>query len=428
MDYNKGRKYNFPLSIGGASYNSAGIEFLLSLFDTLDFLDSQIKVIVQRLITEKISIPDFMNWLIYQSQSEEFFIEEDHKHYALFNLLDKEGVSDIFSDLVVALYLLDKQKTIDEIRKLNVLLEKEDIARFNETPYIDAILSITDKNGWTDAQKVFAYLRQFDTVRATDKEPRTAVSDFVVGHIDDFDQAYDWIVPFDMKVNWRDSSIQIMPQTESTYIDMPGRDGSIIENTVYKNRLFSIVAYSELGLSVYEKEQLKEKIAQILDATKNNPKKLTFSAADVSFDVQYSGSAQITEGPSFVKATIPFETSPYGYPLFDKTVYGSGLIVNDGDQDCGCVHKISSGAVNPSFQLGTITYKWSGTVPANTSLYIDHNNYTCYLETVQGNRTNVIDKLTGEFQTIPKQTSIAITALGNTGEYLSTYIKEKILW
>lgn len=428
MDYNKGRKYNFPLSKGGALYNSCGIEVLLSLFDTLNFLDSEGKIIVQRLITERIPISDFMSWLILQSQSEQFHIEEIHKHYALFDLIEKQGVSDLFSDLVIALYLLDKQKTIDEIRKLNVILEKEEHFDFEETPNIKAILNIADKNGLSDAKKLFAYLSKFDNVRATDKEPRTAVSDFVIGHVDNFDQAYDWIVPFDMKVNWRDSSIQVMPQTESTYIDMPEKDGSIIENTIYKNRLFSIVAYSELGLSLYEKEQLKREIAQILDATKNNPKKLTFTSADISFDVQYSGSAQITEGPSFVKATIPFEAAPYGYPLFDQTVYGSGLLVNDGDADSGCVHKISAGAVNPSFQLGTITYKWSGTVPNNTTLYIDHNNYSCYLETVAGSRENVIDKLTGEFQTIPKNTSIAITAFGNTGDYLSTNLKEKILW
>ena len=84
--------------------------------------------------------------------------------------------------------------------------------------------------------------------------------------------------------------------------------------------------------------------------------------------------------------------------------------------------------MNPSFQLGTITYTWEGTVPEDTTLYIDHNNYTCYLETVKGTRTNVIDKLTGEFQTIPKASSIAITALGNTGDYLVTKLKEKILW
>lgn len=428
MDYNKSLKYNFSISDGGATYNSAGIEVLVNLFETLKFLDSNGKVIAQRLITERISLPDFMSWFILQEEQEHFHFEESHKYSALFDLIDNQGVSDVFSNLLISLFLLDKQQTVDEIRELNAIIEKEQVFDFTDTPIIEALVEIADEYGLEEAEKIFAFLTRFDSVRVTDKEPRKAVSDFMIGQIEDYDKAFDWIIPFDMKVNWRDSSIQVMPQTESTYIDMPEKDGSIIENTIYKNRLFSIVAYSELGLSIYEKEQLKREIAQILDATKNSPKKLTFMASDTSFDVQYSGSAEITEGPSFVKATIPFEAGAYGYPLFEQEVLGTGLLVNDGDADSGCVHKISSGAVNPSFQLGTITYTWEGTVPEDTTLYIDHNNYTCYLETVKGTRTNVIDKFTGEFQTIPKASSIAITALGNTGDYLVTKLKEKILW
>lgn len=428
MDYNKSLKYNFSIPDGGATYNSAGIEVLVNLFETLKFLDSHGKVIVQRLITEKIFLSDFMEWFVFQNESEYFHLDETINNFALFDLIDNQGVSDVFSNLLISLFLLDKQQTVDEIRELNAIIEKEEVFDFTDTPIIEALVKIADEYGLEEAEKILAYISQFDTVRATDKEPRKAISDFLIGQVEDYDRAFDWIIPFDMKVNWRDSSIQVMPQTESSYIDMPEKDGSIIENTVYKNRLFSIVAYSELGLSISEKEQLKREIAQILDATKNNPKKLTFMASNMSFDVQYSGSAEITEGPSFVKATIPFESAPYGYPLFDQEVYGTGLLVNDGDEDSGCVHKISSGAVNPSWQLGTITYTWSGTVPEDTTLFVDHNNYTCYLETVEGTRTNVIDKLTGEFQTIPKASSVAITALRNTGDYLITTLKEKILW
>lgn len=428
MDYNKSLKYNFSIPDGGATYNSAGIEVLVNLFETLKFLDSHGKVIVQRLITEKISLSDFMGWFVFQNESEYFHLDETINNFALFDLIENQGVSDIFSNLLISLFLLDKQNVVDEIRQLNAIIEEKEPFDFSEVPTIEALVKIADQYGLNEAEKILAYIFQFDSLRATDKEPRKAVSDFVIGQVENYDRAFDWIVPFDMKVNWRDSSIQVMPQTESSYIDMPEKDGSIIENTIYKNRLFSIVAYSELGLSIAEKEQLKRDIAQILDATKNSPKKLTFMNSDTSFDVQYSGSADITEGPSFVKATIPFESGPYGYPLFEKEVSGTGLLVNDGDADSGCIHKISSGAVNPSFQMGTITYKWSGTVPANTTLYIDHNNYTCYLETVEGTRTNVIDKLTGEFQTIPKASSVAITAFGNTGDYLTTTLKEKILW
>lgn len=428
MDYNKLFKYNFKIADRGAIYNSAGIEVLVNLFEFLKLFDSDIKIIAQKLITEKISLSDFMSSFVFLNESDQFYFEESKKNSALFNLVEKQGVSDVFSNLIVSLFILDEQSTIDEIKELNAIIENEESLNFSDLNYVEAIICIADKYGLEEAKKIFSYLYQYDSLRATDREPKTAVSDFVIGKIENYDRAFDWIVPFNMKVNWQNSSIQVMPQTESSYIDMPEKDGSIIENTIYKNRLFSIVAYSELGLSVYEKEQLKRDIAQILDATKNSPKKLTFMASETSFDVQYSGAAEVTEGPSFVKATIPLESSPYGYPLFEQEVYGTGLIVNDGDADSGCVHKISAGAVNPSFRLGTITYTWSGTVPENTTLVIDHNNYTCYLESVKGTKTNEINKLTGDFQTIPKGTSIAITAFGNTGNYLVTNFKEKILW
>lgn len=428
MDYNKGYKYNFTLSSGGALYNSASIEVLVNLFETLKFIDLQSSVIAKRLVTEKISLSDFMEWFILQDESELFHIEESHEYFALFDLLEKQNVSDIFSDLLISLFLIDKQNAIDEIKSINAILEKKEEFDFSEFPFIFALVDIADKYGFDEAKEIFSFLSQFNHASFTDRDPKKAISDFVIGKIEDYDSAYDWIIPFEMKVDWRSSSIQVMPQTESSYIDMPGQDGSIVENTIYKNRLFSIVAFSELGLSVYEKEELKRNIVQILDATKNNPKKLTFMNSNTSFDVQYSGSAEIAEGPSYVKATIPLESSPYGYPLFEQEVFGTGLLVNDGDKETGCVNKILSGAINPSFQLGTITYTWSGTVPQDTTLYIDHNNYTCYLETVEGTRTNVIDKLTGEFQTIPKGSSVAITAFGETGDYLVTTLKEKILW
>lgn len=428
MNFNNQYKYNFQLSDGGALYNSAVIELLVNVFETLKIIDYQAKVIAQRLITEKISLSDFMEWLVLQDEPEFFYLEESHKYSALFDFIENQNVSDVFSDLLISLFLLDKQSAIDEIKSVNAILEKKEEFDFSESPFISALVDIADKYGFDEAKEIFSFISQYDHASFTDRDPKKAVSDFLVGKIEDYDSAYDWIIPFEMKVDWRSSSIQVMPQTESSYIDMPGQDGSIVENTIYKNRLFSIVAFSELGLTVYEKEELKRQIAQILDATKNSPKKLTFMNSSTSFDVQYSGSAEISEGPSYVKATIPFETSPYGYPLFEQEVFGTGLLINDGDKETGCVNKILSGAVNPSFQLGTITYTWSGTVPEDTTLFIDHNNYTCYLETVEGTRTNVIDKLTGEFQVIPKGSSIAITAFGDTGEYLITTLKEKILW
>lgn len=429
MNFNRGFKYNFSATDGGAIYNSSTVKVLVNLFETINMIDSYAELIVKRLLSDNIPISEFMYMYVLHTKSDSFEIgEQNFQYYAFFDFLETQKISDIFSDLVISIYLTDGRKIIDEISELNALVEENENFDFSSLPNVKALIPITDKYNLEELEKIFAYISQFDNLRGTDKEPRTAVTDFLIGTSDDKDSAYDWIMPFDLKIDWKSSSIQVMPQTESSYIDMPGVDGSIVEDTIYKNRVFSIVAFSDLGLSISEKEQLKREITQILDATKNETKKLTFMHSDTSFDVKYSGSADIVSGPSYIKATIPFESGPYGYHLFDQEVYGTGLIVNDGDQDVGCVHKISSGAVNPSFQLGTITYSWAGIVPDHTTLYIDHNNYTCYLESVEGTRENALDKLSGEFQVIPKGTSMAITAFGNTGDYLVTTLKEKILW
>lgn len=423
MNYNKESSYN-----NNVYYNSSLISIFINVSETIRASDSSPYLIAVSILNDGISIKDFIYNYVLLNKTESFNLNDALEYKAIFELMDQLGMKESFVEVLVFLLLSDSQELLDEIRLLNALINKEENLNVYDYTDINAIIKLAESNGITDIEKIFALILENDRIGLIDREPRRAISDFIIGKSDDFDPAYDWIFPFDMKVDWRNSNIQIMPQAESSYIDMPGVDGSIIENTIYKNRLFSIVAFSELGLTIAEKEEMKRDIAQILDATKNNPKKLTFQNSETSFDIIYSGSAEISEGPSYVKATIPLEAGPYGYPLFEQEVFGTGLLVNDGDLDVGCVHKISAGAINPSFQLGNITYTWSGTVPEDSTLVIDHNNYTCYIETVEGNRTNEIDKLTGEFQTIPRGSSMAITALGDTGEYLLTVLKEKIIW
>lgn len=428
MDYNKNYKYNYTIATGGGKYNSSAVSVLLSFSELFSSFDQRSPIISKNILYENPTFTDFFAQYVFNYETEEFSSFDGFEHSALFDIMEHENVTDEFSDLIVALYILDKNNIIDEFRKLDVILNQDDGFESKDDITLESLLKLAEKYSLDEARNVIAFLQKHDSFGATDRSPRTALSDFVVGHVDNHDTAYDWIIPFEMKVDWKGSTIQVMPQTESDYIDLPNVDGSMIANTIYKNRIFNIVAFSELGLTKTQKEELKTKIVQVLDSTKNTTKKLTFHPSDVSFDVKYSGAANIVEGPSYVKATIPLESSPYGHKLFETVVDGSGLIVNDGDEKTGCLHEISSGCVNPGFLLGEVSYSWNGTVPYGFTLIIDHNDYSCYLRDNLGNRTNAIDKLSGEFQSIPKHSSIAITANDNTRSYIKTYIKEKILW
>lgn len=428
MNYNSKRNYNYNNTIKGVFYNSANIGKLIQIFDSFYSKEPTLNVVASIIVYDYQRYKDILNSFAEFSFSDEFYFESEINNFAFFNFLENQYSKDVLSSIIVSLFLQDKYSIIDQLKAVDAIIEKVEEVKFTEEEKIEAFVKEAEEQGLSDAIDLLANILLFDMYGMTDREPRSAISDFLIGHIDGKDVAYDWFFPFDMKVDWRNSSIQVMPQSESDYIEMPGVDGSEASQTTYKNRAFNIVAFSELGLTIDEKEQLKSDITRILDSTKNQTKKLVFQASSTSFDVKYSGSAEIVEGPSYVKATIPLEASPYGYPLFEQEVYGSGLLVNDGIADSGCVHKITGPISNPSFKLGQITYTFNGTVPENTTLFIDHSDYSCYFETVQGSRTNVLANLSGEFQTIPKESSVAIVCYGDTESHMITTLKERILW
>lgn len=427
MKYNHGKKYNVTLFNGGLGYNNITPKKIIEAYDTFATSEQSIFLTAEIFNRDEFKISDAINFFALFKHSEEFRMTDEEKLFALYSFEetlkanDKESVSAFIE-------LLEKFKVLETDLNLKAFFEKEETLKVSEKPFNFAYIKQNDSVKVQDNQKVLVLLSLLDKFYMKDKDPDKAISDFVVGVQDDKDNAYDWLLPFDLIVDWRSSSLQIMPQSESDYIDQPYMDGSIIENTTYKNRSFTFVGYSELGLTIAEKEELKRDIARILDSTKKQSKKLTFQRSSTAFDVKYSGSAVIEEAPSFIKATIPLECSPYGYPLFEQEVEGSGLIVNNGDKESGCVHYITGAITNPSFKLGQITYKWNGTVPYGSTLVINHNDYTCYLIDKHGNKTNAITKLTGAFQSIPAKQSMNITAYNDLPNRLLTKLKEQILW
>lgn len=429
MNYNTGKKYNFKANQNGLTYNSIGFSILINLYETLSPKDVLPEILARVIIQEKNASTDSMFWQAFFNYEDSFYLaNESVEQFALFELSEKLNIKPELVDTLVFLQLNDKFSLIDQFKELNALITLQENKSIIDDLDFKALIELAESNNLNDVAEWLAFMELYEYPQILDRDPRTALSDFFLGKIDEFDAAYDWITPFDLIVDWRNTEIQIMPQTESDYIDLPNVDGSIIENTVYKNRLFNIVAWTQDGLTVQEKEQIKQDIAYILDSTKNQNKKMTFGNTGNTFDVKYSGVLGMQEAPSSIKFTIPFEASAYGYPVIDQLIYGSGLLINNGDKDSAPVHIINGGCVNPSFQLGDIVYSWAGTVPENSKLYINHSDYTCYLESVEGTRTNVLNKLTGEFQQIGKGKSLPINCFGDTANYLMTTLKEFVLW
>lgn len=428
----KGVIFNRKGGDGGFTWNSRNFLLILRMNEIFKTSDSISESLARMALSEKpLKVYDeLVQTVFFGNIREEAIIAKDEVEISLlFDLAESVGLKDEITDLIVLAFLHEKYNLIEDVKTFADILANENI-NFKEIPTVEAFLELMSQFKMEDLRStVEALLKAHDLFGMTDHEPRQAVSDFMIGAIDDDDRAYDWLIPFDMRVDWGNTKIQIMPEAELTTIEMPGIDGSIVEDSVYKDRLFTIVSYSQDGLTTYEKENLKSRLTQILDATKHQTKKLTVQARGTSFDVRYQGQAEILDGPSFVKATIPLHTPPYGYELFENELLGSGLIDNGrGDVPLRPRHTITGPISYPSFTLGAINYVWNGDVPSGQKLVIDHNMMTTYLEDDKGKRTNALASLSGQFQEIEKGKSMALVANTATESHIFTEWRCKVLW
>lgn len=427
-NYNSGYKYNVDNTENGLFYNT-DYRIFVSLKEVIAISDDVSKLLATFALKDKpFKTYDAIASSALYGVQDTLPFSESASSVSLFEVTDMFGITDEVSELLVLATLYDRQDIIDEARQLNEIIENEQLIVGDDTS-LATLIETLDSFGLKELEEFVEILfTLYEQQGITDGIPRSAISDFVIGEGDGLDTAYDWFIPFNMKVDWNSTNIQVMPEASNTVIEMPGIDGSIIEDTVYKDRLFSIVAFSEDGLTKAEKEELKAKITEILDSTKHNTRMLTVQAHDTSFDVKYDGQAVIAEGPSYVKATIPFKTSPYGHKTFDGELYGNGLVYNDGDAPVGAKHKITGPISNPSFTLGEVEYSWAGEVPDKMVLVIDHQMMTCYLQDEFGKKANAMNKLSGAFQKIPAHSSVALTAKKYVSDVIHTTWRDMVLW
>lgn len=428
----KGVIFNRKGGEGSFTWNSRDFLLILRMNEIIKTSDTISENLARMVLSEKVLrvYDTILQTVFFGNIREENIIAKDEIQISLlFDLAESIGIKDKITDLIVLAFLHEKYNLIEQVKTFADILARESI-NVKEISTVNAFLELMSQFKMEDLRSsVEALLKSHDLFGMTDHEPRQAVSDFMIGAIDDDDRAYDWLIPFDMRVDWGNTEIQIMPEAELTTIEMPGIDGSIVEDSVYKDRLFTIVSYSQDGLTTYEKENLKSRLTQILDATKHQTKKLTVQTRGTSFDVRYQGQAEILDGPSFVKATIPLHTPPYGYELFESDLTGSGLIDNGrGDTPLRPRHTINGPISYPSFTLGAINYVWNGDVPSGYKLVIDHDKMTCFLEDDRGKKTNALASLSGQFQEIEKGKSMALVANSATESHIITEWRCKVLW
>lgn len=438
-NWNSNGYWNRDIENGGFIWNTDKLVVIKHISESLNVSDKDTDTFNVLSLTARIAIQEKPLQFLEQVDQfafydnpflHDFFIieEEDPQVSLLFFVAEEIGIKDEISDFIAMLFLEEKTKLLEDLR-LFVEILSDDSFNLDDITDLFAFYEYMERFQLFDLEATLkVFIEYYEKFGLTDHDPRTAVSDFMIGAIDVDDRAYDWLIPFGLKIDWGNTTVQVMPEAELTTVEIPGVDGTVVENTNYRDRIFNIVAFSEQGFTTSQKEEIKKKINRVLDSTKHQTKKLTVQASGTSFDVKYSGQANIVDGPSYVKATIPLHTPPYGYDMFPYELMGNGLIWNNGDTYLYPVHRIKGPVSNPGFKLGDQHLIWSGTISSGSTLVIDHGNKTVYLEDAFGKKKNAMTGFSGKFQSIPVDGSIVLTADSNTVNRITTEWRNNLLW
>ncbi len=431
--YDSGFFYDKKQNDGGFAYDYKSYSTVLNLFDSVYVSENITNLSCLIMKREQMSMTDLNNMLCMKDLKDTLKLDEETFSILVFiEKMETIQTYDVFTNILAKVYQYENGLTLLEELNTIALNSIAENINLSETSYVKAFLEMSQELELDEAKQLFAYLYQLETVGVTDFDIDTAISDFYIGKDESLDNRFDnWLVPFDLLLAPRQSRITIMPPTESTQISIPYADGSITQDTIYTNRNWNLVGYSMQNLSVAEKEALKEKITELLDTTKNETQTLTFSKNNMSFDVKYQGELDIEEAPTWIKATIPLEVSPYGKELFVQQIWGDGIMINNGHADIGAKVMISGVCVNPHFYLGSTEFLWTGTVPSGKTLVIDNESRTCYLVDELGEKEEAFQNLAkgDTFSILPKGTQMVVRSeTESTKENIYIEYQPRYLW
>lgn len=426
--YNTNVFYNRSVNSKGAKYNTVAYVVLFRLTDNFAVGDNEYSLYSTYAMSESPNILSDAWDLHAKYEYLEGLVADDYEIIAarLFEVFDEFGVKDIAVNLVASLMVNENVELLEDAKMVAEILAKEDL---NAVDFgtVEAFIEAMDDMGFSELAELFATVMTYDRLNVTDGDPQAAVSDFYVTK--DENGLYDMILPFNLIIDYNKTVLPFMPEAVDTSVELAGADGEIVQDTVYKSRVFDIFAVTFDGLSAYEKEQVKKDIATILHSIKNDTKVITFANNETAFDVKYTGLANIDiDAAGWMEFEIPLKSAAaMGHKQFEQRMSGSGLMVNGGMQPVGAVIRITGPVTNPGFTLGSEVFSWNGTVPEGSTLVIDMDDKSCYMIDEAGNRSLATKNLTGEYVSIPVG-SMVLQANQNTEEHIESVWQELVLY
>lgn len=188
------------------------------------------------------------------------------------------------------------------------------------------------------------------------------------------------LLPFGVYVT-RESKMQIIPDTRDISEEVPGRHGEYDFGTELKARTGELVCVTPEGLSPQEKEDLRRLLAFHLDPTKG-VKRLVFEEyPDKVYQVKFSGKIDPTNYADWFTFSIPLKMpDPYIYGVDERSIVGSGTVMNYGNQDTPMVIRIVGPVTNQVFRVNNIPYTFVASVNPGETVIIDTGNITARID------------------------------------------------
>lgn len=210
------------------------------------------------------------------------------------------------------------------------------------------------------------------------------------------------LAPLGLRVT-KDNRGDILPATKENSESIPGSHGEIDFGTELKSKMLELEVTTLDGNTSLEKSQLQRRFAMYLDPTKGE-KKLVFSdELEKTYKVKSSGRINPDVYAKWLRFTIPFKMNdPFIYGTLEKSVTGTGVLLNVGTFETGLIVEIEGPVTNPFVNIGEKRLLYSGELLNGQKLIIDTER-----ETAKIGDSNAIASYNGVFPLLyPGQTKV----------------------
>jgi phage-related protein len=185
----------------------------------------------------------------------------------------------------------------------------------------------------------------------------------------------------------------LMPPTRDNTEEIPGRHGEIDFGSEFGSDMMELEVATDDGLTAEELESTKRTLAAKLNPAVGEKDLVLEYENNKNYKVKYSGRIPLDRYPTWMKFVIPFKlVNPFANGVNEKSLTGSGTIVNEGTFETGLVIKIAGAATNPSVTIGGVTVAYTGTIAAGQTLTIDTEAQTAKIGS-----SNAMAGYNGEF-------------------------------